>query len=295
MLDLLCVPAYAKVNLSLKILPKRNDGYHNLESLFQLINIYDELQIKKTDIQSCCKVTCPGFNIPENNTITSIYEEFSKVTGITQGLEVNLIKRIPSGAGLGGGSSDGASFLRALNSMFNTNLSYDICAKIALKTGSDVPFFLAGGTTIYGYDNNTCCVVSGRGELIQKIDSRKDLIFIIICPDVHSSTKDAYSLIDEYPDCKKDSECPALEDLEAEYRKNPQQWKFCNSFTYLLSRKYPKINQALIDLKKSGADYYQMSGSGSTVFGVFLSREKAELAKKQLDCKWKRCFILPSS
>jgi 4-diphosphocytidyl-2-C-methyl-D-erythritol kinase len=137
--------------------------------------------------------------------------------------------------------------------------------------------------------------VSGRGELIQKIDSRKDLSYIIICPDVHSSTKEAYSLIDEYPGYKKDSECPVLGDLEKEYHKHPKEWKFCNSFTYLLSRKYPEINQALLDLKETGADYYQMSGSGSTVFGVYASKKDAANAKKILDCKWKRCFILPSS
>ena len=295
MVDLLCVPAYAKVNLSLKVLPKRKDGYHNLESLFQLINFYDELEIKKNGKESVCKVTCPGFDLPEKNTLTSIYEEFSKVTGITEGVDVCLKKRIPSGAGLGGGSSDAASFLRALNTMFNTELPYKTCADIALKTGSDVPFFLAGGTSIYGYDKYTSCVVSGRGELIQKINSRKDLTYIIICPDVHSSTKEAYGLIDEYPDYKKDSECPALEDLEKEYWKNPKEWKFCNSFTYLLGRKYPEINQALIDLKNTGADFCQMSGSGSTVFGIYVSKDEAENAIKKLDCKWKRCFILPSS
>lgn len=295
MLHNIKVLAPAKINLSLKVLPKRDDGYHDIESIFQSISLYDELLIEKMHEKNKCYVSVDSMELPEKNTITKAYDAFVKKTGIDNGIKVFLKKVIPSGAGLGGGSADAGALIRALNTMFEAKLTYEECVEIALNVGSDVPFFLCGGISVEDYENNFSAVVTGRGDVIKKIPSRTDLFYVLICPDVHSSTPEAYGLVDENPGLKMDNDCPGVAFLEEMFHDDVKSWRFSNSFTEVLSRKYPDIRKALEDLKDNGAEYVQMSGSGSSVFGVFTKLEEAKKTQKMLNKKWKRCFILPSS
>lgn len=280
--------APAKVNLGLKVYPKREDGFHNIESIFQTVKLYDKLTVSPILKKNTCKVTSLGLELPETNTLTLTYKAFCALTGCDFGVKVTLEKHIPSGGGLGGGSSDAAYFLKALAELNGVFLDKDLADGVATKVGSDVFFFLHSGEDEY---KNGCAVVTGRGEIVKKIEPRKDLYFLLVFPEVFVSTKEAYGLLDDSYSEGKFISCPKLTELEMIYRSPVKEWTFANSFTPVLLQKYPEIGRALGDVKKSGAVWADMSGSGATVFGVFDDKEKATKAFTLLKKSWPHCVL----
>lgn len=284
--------AYAKVNFNLVVFPKREDGFHSIQSIFQTINLYDELivTVDETLPYKKCVIICDSIELPVENTLNLSYNAFCSIAKCeVPGIRVNLIKGIPAGGGLGGGSSDAAALVRVLEKICNLELSGDELDYIATKTGSDVFFFLHCDKKGSG-----CALVSGRGEVIEKIKPRKDLFLLLIFPKVHSSTKEAYGLIDQmYENLGKANNniinCPYFGKLEEIYKLNPKQWTFINTFTPVLCSKHAVVNKAVEALKNRGADFTDMSGSGSTVFGVFTSELQAKKEQKFLansfECK----------
>lgn len=271
----------AKLNLTLKVLPKRADGFHNIESIFQKINLCDQLAISVTE-NGCCELSVDGMVLPEENTVTKAFALFEERVKTGKGVKVQLNKIIPSGAGMGGGSSDAATMLQGLNALFDARLSDEELFLMAEKIGSDVPFFLG----------NSCALVSGRGEIIKPITSRSDICFVVVCPEVHCSTKEAYALVDQWQQNHEDDACwLKFSELEKEYRQSVKNWRFFNSFTKPIFAEYAQIEQALKDVRSCGADFAEMTGSGSTVFGVFESEEKAQQAYNNLSARWKRCYL----
>ena len=190
---------------------------------------------------------------------------------------------------MGGGSSDAASTLMALDRMFGTALPVGELAAMAAKIGSDVPFFLFGGAA----------VVKGRGEIITPIASRDDLYGVLVWPGVMSPTGAAYGLVDRFHEAGADRgiEWPEIDELEKMYRTPVSGWKFRNSFTSLVESEYPVIREARMALRDCGAVYAEMSGSGSSVFGLFEDKTAAEAAQKTLSARWgKVCqFLLLAS
>ena len=180
-----CVKAPAKVNIGLKVLKKRADGYHNIESIFQTLDFSDELQIRRIP-QKECIVRCAQMQLPLENTLTKTYSAFCSETNIDFGVEVVLNKFLPAGGGLGGGSSDGASLLKGLAELAEIQLTDSLADAVAEKVGSDVFFFLHSGFFQRG---RGCALVSGRGELVESIESRTDLSFVLIFPGIHSFTR----------------------------------------------------------------------------------------------------------
>lgn len=273
--------AFAKVNFNLKVLPVREDGFHNLESIFQTVSLCDKLIVKKAK-QKGCEVICDSMQLPPKNTLTLAYNAFCEVTEIkVPGIKVVLKKGIPSGGGLGGGSADAGALIRILQKMCKIKLSDLQLDYIAGKTGSDVFFFVH-----CNYKGTGCALVSGRGEVIRPITPRKGLHLAMIFPGVSSSTKEAYSLVDDMLNKGDFLEYPDFSKLEEIYRQDPEEWSFNNTFSPVLENKYAQIKNALEDLKKTGAVYSAMSGSGSTVFGVYSSRRQAVKAIKQLKSTW---------
>ena len=280
----------AKVNLGLKVLPERGDGFHNIESIFQTVNLCDELTLALTDEEKKCIVSAPGFNdLPPDNTITRAYEAFCSLTGCRNGVKVTLKKNIPSGGGLGGGSSDAAYFIKAFASLSGIELTDELADKTAEKTGSDVFFFFHSGQK---NGRNGCAVVTGRGEIVKPVSARTDLYFVLIFPEVHSSTKEAYSLLDDSYKKGSFTSCPELNELEDIYRRPVKEWTFANSFSPVLMQKYPVIRRACQDLKKCGAAWADMTGSGAVVAGVFESYGDACNAKLLLDKNRYNCVLV---
>ena len=273
--------AYAKVNFGLRVLPRRADGFHNIESIFQTIDLYDELIVTPTDEKGCI-VQCDSMQLPENNTLSSAYNAFCETTGRDNiGVNVNLIKGIPSGGGLGGGSSDAAALIRVLEKFYDIKLNDAQLDNVASKTGSDVFFFMH-----CDHEGKGCSLVSGRGEYIKKITPRKDLWLLMIFPEAKSSTKDAYALIDKAFAEGKVLKSPEFNELEHVYNQAVENWTFINTFTPVISGQYEEIARALQELKKAGCCYSEMSGSGSTLFGVFTMRQQAISASNLLCSTW---------
>ena len=273
--------AYAKVNFGLRVLPGRADGFHGIESIFQTVDLYDELTLT-TVAEKGCFVHCSSMKLPENNTLTKAYNAFCKIVGCeVPGVRVELKKGIPSGGGLGGGSSDAAALTRMLETLCNVRLSDSELDDIAAETGSDVFFFMHCDEKGRG-----CALVSGRGENVKIIHGREDLFLVLIFPEVSSSTKEAYALVDEALARGKELISPEFVELELVYRRPPENWTFINTFTPVISAKYKDIGRAIEALRALNCEYAEMSGSGSTVFGVFTSRQEAESAVQELTGSW---------
>ncbi len=275
------VKAYAKINFGLKVLPKRNDGFHNIESIFQTIDLFDELIVTPTSEKGCI-VQCDSMQLPENNTLISAYNAFCDVTGVDSiGLSVKLIKGIPSGGGLGGGSSDAAAIIRVLQTITEMKLTDEQLDYIASKTGSDVFFFMHCDENGKG-----CAVVTGRGEYVRSIKPRTDIFLLLIFPKVSSSTKEAYCLVDKAFEEGKNIEGPTISELERIYYNPLESWTFKNTFTPVIAEAYEEIKTAIMDIKEAGCCFAEMSGSGSTVYGAFTLRQQAQTVSNLLGNAW---------
>ena len=282
MLDVVREYAPAKINLHLKVFPKRTDGYHPIESIFQAVSLYDEITVRLIGESLVCVVDCDTMQIPTENTLTKTYRLFSQMSGISAGVQVELLKRIPSGAGLGGGSSDAAYFLLALNKMFDYPLSWSQLEQIANLVGSDVLFFLSGSSAI----------VTGRGDVVKPIEPRRDFCIVVVYPDVHCSTPESYGLVDESFALGETVKGPTLQELEKMYYEPISEWRFVNTFTNPVATKFSVIFDIMKSLKELGADYVQMSGSGSTVFGIFSNFDIGNDACTNLKRFWTKCYCL---
>src|SRR5574344_1562408 len=205
MFDSLTVFAPAKINLGLKVLPERGDGYHNIESIFTTVSLGDEIKVALTNLKNTCSVECEEMTLPRDNTFTAAYKAFCVLTGLDGGVSVKVTKRIPAGGGLGGGSSDASSFIQSIASLFGTQLSSAALISLAGEVGSDVFFFTralleANGD---GPAGRIClsakpfaAVVTGRGERVRRICCRSDYTVLLVLPGVGVSTKEAYALVD---------------------------------------------------------------------------------------------------
>ena len=283
--DAVSLCAYAKINIHLKVLAKRKDGFHNLESIFQRISIADYLSLEKSSDSRSCTVESPLMPLPVGNTLTEAWKAFCNVSDVDTGVRVRLIKNLPAGSGLGAGSSDAAALLKAANELFAMPLTDSELIDLALQVGSDVPFFL----------KSSAGIVTGRGEVFEPIRARTDCFGILIWPDVQSSTKEAYELLDNQKEALS-HECEAwgYEKLAAQYMAPFKTWCFVNDFQPVLEQRYPVIGRVRKELYEQGAAFAQMSGSGSAVFGLFSSESLMASAFQVLAKRWSWCkpFLL---
>ena len=253
----------AKINLGLAIIERRNDGYHSLESVFYPLPIYDALEAVPAD-HGTCNLTVTGLAIAgdqTNNLVVRAWEVLHRACRIP-GVDAAVLKRIPMGAGLGGGSSDGAHMLLLLNALFNLQLSNEALEGYAAELGSDCPFFI--------YE--TPSFVTGRGEVLEPIDlDLSEWWLMLIHPGIHVGTKEAYQLISPYR---------ADVDLREIVQHPPTQWtgKLKNDFQTPVIERYPEIQKALDALISAGAVYTAMSGSGSAVYGLFSQAPETPVA-----------------
>ncbi|MEL3912417.1 4-(cytidine 5'-diphospho)-2-C-methyl-D-erythritol kinase [Treponema pedis] len=268
--------AHAKINLHLEVLGKRSDGFHDIVSVFHSISLSDEILIERTAEKDTCKVLSPLLALPETNTVISAYKKFSAACGIRDGIIVKILKNIPCGAGLGGGSSDAAAVLQGLNIMFNAGLTEESLRKIALEIGSDVPFFLKGGAAVVG----------GRGELLKPVSVKCGYFGVLVYPGITSGTAAAYKLLNR----SENAVLPAF-DPEPFCGEDCRKWPFFNSFEEEIFKVFPVVKKVKDYLLSGGADFALMSGSGSSVFGLFEDEKKAEIAYFELLKQYKQCFL----
>lgn len=268
------VEAPAKVNLHLKVLGKRPDGFHDILSLFQAVSLCDTLDLRLTpsgEIRISGEFDWPA----AENTILRASRAFLDAAGSSAGLDIRVRKRIPAGAGLGGGSSDAAAALKALNLAFGGRLSSADLARLAVSVGSDVPFFLGG----------PCAIVSGRGEILEAAEARSDYSLVVLFPGFPTRTAEAYAAVDAARESEPPTGEPAPDGvrLRIEYRKNPESWNFRNDFYDVLAPGVAELRRALEAVKETGALFAALTGSGSAVFGVYGAESAADRAAKTLN------------
>ncbi|MEA2041377.1 MAG: 4-(cytidine 5'-diphospho)-2-C-methyl-D-erythritol kinase [Bacteroidota bacterium] len=258
---MVCFP-HAKINLGLYITEKRKDGFHNIETVFYPIPVYDVLEINRSDSVSGIELTAYGLKIdgrPEDNLVVKAYNLLSRDFDLG-GVEVALFKHIPFGAGLGGGSSDAAFMLKLLNQEFDLQLSDTDLEHYAAQLGSDCAFFIKS-RPVYA---------TGRGNLFSAVDLDLSAYFLIlVLPTGKVSTPDAYAGVSPSP--SKDS----LPDLLS---KDINLWSKSvkNDFEESIVKTIPEIRTIKRKMYAHGAMYASMSGSGSSVYGIF--KEKPEPA-----------------
>ncbi|MDD4778302.1 MAG: 4-(cytidine 5'-diphospho)-2-C-methyl-D-erythritol kinase [Fermentimonas sp.] len=257
---MICFPN-AKINLGLQIVSRRSDGYHNLETIFYPIDLKDALEIlpayKSTEFvsQKNYRFFQHGNTINgeiDDNLVIKSFLLISQEREIPL-IDIHLLKKIPSGAGLGGGSSDAAFMLRLLNDTFDLKYSINELMRLASKIGADCPFFL----------HNKPVLAKGIGNELEAIDiNLSEYFLLLVKPDISVATKEAYAMI-----------TPQQPELSLkEIVKRPiNEWNYImkNDFETPIFKKYPEICNIKNQLLEMGAHYSSMSGSGSSVYGIF--------------------------
>jgi 4-diphosphocytidyl-2-C-methyl-D-erythritol kinase len=259
--------APAKINLLLRVLRKRPDGYHDLASVMQQISIYDELEY--TMQQEGITLHCPGTDLPTNeqNLIYRAAQTIFNHTGYRNGVEIILNKYIPSAAGLGGGSSDAATTLMTLNDLCSLGLSKTELMKLGAKLGADVPFFIFGSSAF----------ATGIGDKLQTLPDLPQINMVLINPIFPLSTKTVYENLNLALTKKKNNySIPrfyALGDVIRELH---------NDLEAVSLKMHPELNDLKQMLMNEGALGALMSGSGPTLFGIFADEKSAKEAREAI-------------
>ena len=274
--------AYAKLNLTLDVLGKRDDGYHDLKSVMQTISIRDDIEI---DIGTGepWKLICSDETIPtdaRNLAWKAAKVFFDRIKVDPNGIEIRITKRIPTQAGMGGGSADAAAVLRALNKHYDNPMSILALAELGASVGSDVPFCTLGGTAM----------VEGRGERLRKLPDIPDCVFVICKPEFSSSTPELYQKIDESVIGKRPDNA-AMESalLAGDLAKIAQ--NVYNVFDPIVTAEHLELNYIKSIFNSYGSVGQQMTGSGSAVFAIVSEFEFAAVICSMLKENYKQVYI----
>ena len=252
-------PAYAKINLTLDVLGKRADGYHDLKSVMQTVSLRDDIEILVgTGMPWCLKCDKEGIPCDERNLAWKAAKAYCDAMGKDPGgLEIRITKRIPSQAGMGGGSSDAAAVLRALNRYYGEPLSAMELADIGARVGSDVPFCVVGGT----------CMCEGRGEILRKLPDMPQCYFVICKPEFSVSTPELFRKIDSVDICSHPDHAAVEAALHAGDLQELARNVF-NVFDPVVTESHPVLDEIKAVMREYDALACQMTGSGSATFAV---------------------------
>ncbi len=257
----------AKVNLFLRVLRKRGDGYHDILSLMQRIDLSDEMSFSLRDEGIVIK--CPGSSIPEDrrNLVYRAAEAVLALAGGKTGAEITIHKKIPVAAGLGGGSSNAATTLVTLNEMVGTKCSTEELMRMGAKLGADVPFFIFERTAL----------ASGIGEYLEAVDGLPRIWFVLVNPGFEISTREVYeSLRMELTEDPIQYRMPAFKTVSHVAK------ELYNDLEEVSLDRYPVLSEIKAQLMAHGASGSLMSGSGPTVFGIFENEDDARKAETKL-------------
>lgn len=245
----------SKINLGLKVLNKRSDGLHNIVTIFQEVDFGDKIQLVKHKTGCQIKSDVDWIPVDNSNICHKAYSALCHELNQDFGVKISLEKRIPVGSGIGGGSANAATTLIGLNSLYNLGLNDKKLESIAVNIGADVPFFIRGGTQI-GQET---------GGKLSPITKKLEAAILLVIPRVSISTEWAYSQLKNK--LKSDNSILRFVDL---MRKDFLSFKFFeNDFEKIVIPAYPEIGSIKNKLLDSGAKFASLSGSGSTVFGIF--------------------------
>ncbi len=266
------VDAPAKINLFLRVLERRLDGYHGIETMYQSIDLADEVVVERTGAGTTLAVSGADLGPPEENLAYRAAEAYRRVAGLGGGVRIGLTKRIPAGAGLGGGSSDAAAVLRCLDALLGA-VTAERLVEVAARLGSDVPFFLGPAARALG---------TGRGEMLGPREALPVGHLVLTLPPVHVSTARAYAALAEAragrsaPAARPEPPLHSWDDVCAAAE---------NDFERVVPGIFPEVALSLAALREGGARLALLSGSGGAAFGLFGSAERAGEAATALSTR----------
>ena len=255
------IKSYAKINLTLDILGKRSDGYHEMDTILQQISLHDIISLE--NMESEIKIECDAKELENSSNLAFRAAEIMKeVFGISKGVKISISKKIPVGAGLSGGSSNAAAVMKGLNKLWNIELKEEKLAELGKSLGMDVPFHIYGGT----------CRGKERGDVIERLKPLEKYYLAIAYPGFGISTKEAYGSVVIGKNMSSEK-----------FAKNYNIEFMHNDFEKSIFKKYP----GLIDIKTILGQHSLLSGSGSCVFGLFSLKNEAISRLKLIEGKCK--------
>jgi 4-diphosphocytidyl-2-C-methyl-D-erythritol kinase len=269
---LLKLPSFAKINWTLRVLGKRPDGYHEVATLMQSVSLCDELTFELRD-DTEISLTCNDPSIPTDNS--NLVVRVARALSTRHGASIHLSKKIPAKGGLGGGSSNAAVTLIALNRLWRTGFSDRDLQRIGSGLGADVPFFFRGGTT----------VALGIGTNLQEVRDLPKQHLIIITPNVSVSTATAYASLNAPSLTTPNSVSILSSSFTEPFSSDSSQWPLHNDFEGVIFEIEPEIRRAKQALLDAGARAALLAGSGSSVFGIFSDEAARDQALKNVRCE----------
>ena len=277
---MLKINGYSKINLSLDVLSKREDGYHNLQMIMQSLELHDEITLER--ISSGIVIDCNAMYVPANssNIAYKAAEMMIRENALSCGVKISIKKNIPVAAGLAGGSTDAAAVIKGMNSMLGLNKSQQELMMLGKTIGADVPYCIMGGTAL----------AEGIGERLTKLKPLSNIPVILVKPRIGVSTAWVYgnlniSEIKDRPQTDRLIEAVNTQDIKF-ISKNMK-----NVLESVTIKKYSIINDIKERLVKLGASGSMMSGSGPTVFGIFEDKQMAESAFSSLKHSEHECIL----
>ena len=274
--------AFAKLNLTLDVLGKRPDGYHDLKSVMQTVSIRDDVEIDiGTGKPWTLECSMEGIPTDERNLAWKAAEVYCEQIGKNpDGISIRITKRIPSGAGMGGGSADAAAVLRALNRHYGEPLSILALAELGARIGSDVPFCTLGGTAM----------VEGRGERLRRLPDMPDCVFVVCKPEFSESTAELYQKIDQVAIPKRpDHQAMETALLSGDLSRVAE--NIWNVFDPVVTAEHLELNYIKSIFNTYGSLNQQMTGSGSACFAILDSFEYAAVVCNMLKENYSQIFI----
>ena len=281
--------AYAKINLGLRILKKRDDGYHDIETVFHRVNPYDEI-ILRSSSKISFESDSPHLLTDDNNLCVKAAKLLQRWSGKENGVHILLKKNIPIGAGLGGGSSDATSTLIGLVKLWNINIKKEELSKLALQLGSDVPYFL----------DDLTAYATGRGEVLEYFKLEIPYWIVLVYPNIHIKTKWAYESLYDPRFAKHEQTIDkqisgiTLKQILLQNIHDPSKLNHLvrNDFEPIVLHEHKIVSHVKESIYSAGAKFAQMSGSGSAVYGFFNSKKDTANAAAILKKNY-QVFVTP--
>ncbi|MDU5081364.1 4-(cytidine 5'-diphospho)-2-C-methyl-D-erythritol kinase [uncultured Tissierella sp.] len=272
--------SYGKINLGLDVLYKREDGYHEINTIMQQISLSDTLIMR--EIKEDIELDCNNKELPldSTNLVYRAWKKMQEKTGINKGIQINIHKKIPIAAGLAGGSANAAAVLKGLNQLWGLNLSEEELREIGIEIGADVPYCIMGGTAL----------AEGIGERLTKIKSFKDKDILLVNPGIGVSTTEVYGNLRLNKELRMDVQ-KIISSIERDDIKSVAD-NITNVMEEVVMEKNPIISEIKKDMVSYGALGALMSGSGPTVFGLFDDMDKLKFCKKILTEKYSKGIVL---
>ncbi len=275
--------AHAKINLTLDVVGKRDNGYHDVEMIMQQVDLYDLVTVSRIEDSNEIKLTCSDVFLPTDqmNIAYRAAHLMQELNELKCGFEIHIEKHIPIAAGLAGGSTDAAAVIKGINRLCNLNLSAEAMKEIGLKLGADVPFCIQGN----------CAIARGLGEQLEPIKGLKHAFIVLIKPNFGVSTKEIYQNL-KWETIEKHPDTMAMVSALADDNRYLVNHLLCNVLETVTFERYPRVHMLKQFVKRYGPDGILMSGSGPTIFAIYKNYDRAKHAVKSLKKHFPQTYLV---